>query len=654
MKGSAWMRGKISLFLVVILLFTIGAPVVANSITIADTNLKSAIQEELNITSGELTSEQLSKLYDLDGTNRGIKSLAGLENASELTNLSLSNNLITDISPINNLTKLNWLELGNNRISSLSSLTKHTSLVGLDVSNNLVSDITPLSGLTNLAVVNLMNNQITNLSALSKLSNLQGLYLSKNKISNISPLATLNITDGEITLANNLITDISPLSQIKVSKALSLDISFNQIKSLEPLKNITNVTKLLAANNQITSLQYMSTLKSIHTLDVGFNNLTSLNGLNLTSSTTHYNLSFNNNKITAVTQLSYIRKGDIDLSNNLIKDLSPLKNMQSGSLYLTGNPLNSTSLSIIQTLRDRGVQVEFEAVKPTVTRLSGKDRFGTAIAVARAGWTTANTVIIARGYDFPDALAAAPLAYKLNAPILLTQTAGLTADTKKLISDLRAKNAIILGGPLVVSKTVETELKGAGVTSIERLAGKNRYETASLIAAKLGGTPDTAVVAYGYDFPDALAAASYAARNGYPILLTAKDSIPAETSKMLVGKKRTIVVGGEGVVSKAVFSKLPGAQRISGTTRFETAANLVEQLNLTANKVYIANGRNFPDALAGSVLAAKENAPMLLVEQNSLPTATKDILVSRYTKSVVILGGTGVVTDTVKKLIENP
>lgn len=75
--------------------------------------------------------------------------------------------------------------------------------------------------------------------------------------------------------------------------------------------------------------------------------------------------------------------------------------------------------------------------RPTfVKRLAGLDRYETAVQVSKQGWDTAETVIIVRGDDFADALAAAPLAYKYNAPILLTQTDSLNTDTKKKLSVL--------------------------------------------------------------------------------------------------------------------------------------------------------------------------------------------------------------------------
>jgi putative cell wall-binding protein len=289
----------------------------------------------------------------------------------------------------------------------------------------------------------------------------------------------------------------------------------------------------------------------------------------------------------------------------------------------------------------------------TVERISGATRMDTAVEIAKKGWQSANTVVIATGYDFPDALAGSPLAYKLNAPILLTNSNGLSDSTKQEISDLKSTNAVILGGMSAVSSDVEQQLKSLGITNIERLAGSNRFETASMIAAKIGGNPSTAILADGYNYPDALSIASYAAQNGYPILLTRTDALPSETNNQLAGKTKTIVVGGEAAVSNNVLNSVSGAERISGATRFETGANLITQLQLSTDKVFIATGRNFADALTGSVLAAKEKAPMLLVEQNFIPDPINNLFVSKGIASVDILGGNTAVSDSVENNLKN-
>nr|WP_286170832.1 cell wall-binding repeat-containing protein [Bacillus sp. NTK071] len=285
----------------------------------------------------------------------------------------------------------------------------------------------------------------------------------------------------------------------------------------------------------------------------------------------------------------------------------------------------------------------------TVTRLEGPNRYDTAVAISKKGWSTSNTVILTTGINFPDALAGAPLAYKENAPILLTQQNKLTEVTKTELKRLKAKKVIILGSDDVVSKSINTTIKGMGI-STERIGGKDRYETAALIAKKLYSSK--AVLAYGLNFPDALAIAPYAARNGIPILLTKTDSLPTYTKTALKGKSSAIIVGSSDVVSKKVESSLSvsSVKRYGGDNRYDTAKLIIENLKLGTNSAYVATGLNFPDALAGSALAAKHNAPILLVNGNKMPDSTKS-LISKY-KSFTLLGGSDVVGNEIKKILE--
>ncbi|WP_211654847.1 Ig-like domain-containing protein [Planococcus alpniumensis] len=280
-------------------------------------------------------------------------------------------------------------------------------------------------------------------------------------------------------------------------------------------------------------------------------------------------------------------------------------------------------------------------------RISGTDRYTTAIAISKEGWKTANTVILATAGDFPDALAGGPLAYQENAPILLTRTKALNVETKEEIERLGAKKVIILGSKGAVSAEAETELKKMGLVT-ERLGGKTRFETAALIAGKMDS--DQAVIANGLNFPDVLSVSSYAAKNGVPILLTRTDRLPDETKAALDGISSTYVIGSTGVVSKAVSDSLPKPTRFGGKDRYETGYEVATKLKLGTDKAYIATGSNFPDALAGSVLAAKNNAPILLVRPQQIPEATNKQLASYDGFS--IFGGTGAVSDSVKKHLD--
>ncbi|TLS38458.1 cell wall-binding repeat-containing protein [Pseudalkalibacillus caeni] len=281
-------------------------------------------------------------------------------------------------------------------------------------------------------------------------------------------------------------------------------------------------------------------------------------------------------------------------------------------------------------------------------RISGKDRFEVATNISNSGWSTSSkTVILANYNTFADALAAAPLAYKYDAPILLTAPNKLTGQTKDEIKRLSPDQVIIIGGPGSVSDQVISEVKQVSANiAVDRIGGKDRFEVAHNIADKLGSS-SKAVVVNGLKFPDALAIAPYAAKNGMPILLTTDNRIPAETKEALQGASETLIVGGEGSVSKSVEDQLASPNRIAGKDRYEVAANVIRVLNMPAEKAYLSNGLTFADALTGSVLAAKNNSPLLLTRPDTLPASTEKVVNEKGINDVTILGGTGSVREDI-------
>jgi len=113
-----------------------------------------------------------------------------------------------------------------------------------------------------------------------------------------------------------------------------------------------------------------------------------------------------------------------------------------------------------------------------------------------------------------------------------------------------------------------------------------------------------------------------------------------------------VILGGSGVVSDAVASKLATVApvvRVAGADRNSTAA-AISQLGNTppATVVYIATNSNFPDALAGGVLATVDGGPILLVSPTALPSATVNELIRLGPASIVILGGEGAVSESVR------
>ncbi|WP_235728242.1 cell wall-binding repeat-containing protein [Metabacillus indicus] len=285
-------------------------------------------------------------------------------------------------------------------------------------------------------------------------------------------------------------------------------------------------------------------------------------------------------------------------------------------------------------------------------RIAGEDRYETAAAISKEGFAGgADTVVIARGDQFPDALTGAPLAYKLNAPILLSSPSKVPDATLNELKRLKAKKAVILGGPAAINETVKKEIEKLGMTT-ERIYGDTRYETSVKVAEKLGASKEQAIIATGKNFPDALAIAPYAAEKGYPILLTAPDKLSDKVTGYLQGVKSTIVIGGPDAIGTLVESKLPKPERISGATRYDTAAQILRTKYDKNSHIYISTGRKFADALTGSVLAAKNSSAIYLTKPDELPEGSDRLIAEKQMKSFNVYGGNAAVTDGVVSQLE--
>lgn len=296
------------------------------------------------------------------------------------------------------------------------------------------------------------------------------------------------------------------------------------------------------------------------------------------------------------------------------------------------------------------------------SRLAGDNRFKTAVEISKAEFTTAKTVILANGMNYADALAGVPLAKKLDAPILLTNTKSLDVSTADEIKRLKAEKVIILGGEGAVSADVEKSLQNMGLTT-ERIAGKTRFGTATAIAEKLNSDPTEVFFVYGLNYADALSVSPVAALKNAPIIyLTQDGELNADTAAYLEkikGKVKTAyVIGGEGVISNDMMNKavsalrLKTAARIWGANRYSTCieVNKAFASALTGKVMCVATGLNFPDALAGGVLAAKKAAPLFLTA-NSLSDEQTAYLKAKELNCIYVFGGTGAVSDdTVDKI----
>ena len=261
--------------------------------------------------------------------------------------------------------------------------------------------------------------------------------------------------------------------------------------------------------------------------------------------------------------------------------------------------------------------------RPETGRIDGRDRIETAINISRENYKKAKTVIVVRHDLFPDSMTASVLAKLKDAPILLNPTDKLDSRVGDEIKRLGAEEVIIVGGENSVSERVREDLKAYDADkNVERIAGADRYGTSEMVAKRvvgITGKKNTGVVASGQVFPDALSVGTFASREGYPILLVKKDSVPSQIQDAIKDLEinKTYIAGGTNTISKSTEAKLPNVvERMAGNTRYETSVAIAKSKFGTSKEAYIASGEEFADALVISPISGKFNRPTLLVSRN--------------------------------------
>ncbi len=299
---------------------------------------------------------------------------------------------------------------------------------------------------------------------------------------------------------------------------------------------------------------------------------------------------------------------------------------------------------------------------PTIERLGGADRIETAILTSRDAFPGASTnVVITTANNFADALAGAPLAAHLEAPLLITGPDGLDARVAAEIERLGASRAWILGGTAAVPAVVETDLTQAGIVTT-RIGGGDRFQTAVLIAEAIGS--GNAFMVEGNDFASALAASAVGALVGRPVLLTPADQVAPSVRAFLEGGLiRDIRLVGDAV-SDGVMSSLAvinpditDVERTAGADALETSAMMASlgiEIGQDETDYWVTTVENWPDALGAAAAAAVDEGVMLQVPSDSLGAPATDLLElkSDRIENIRIVGGTAALAPAVVEEIK--
>ncbi|PWL97499.1 MAG: hypothetical protein DBY04_06220 [Clostridiales bacterium] len=290
--------------------------------------------------------------------------------------------------------------------------------------------------------------------------------------------------------------------------------------------------------------------------------------------------------------------------------------------------------------------------KPESGRVHGKDRVETAIEISKKYFGQANTVIVVDRKDFPDAMTASVLSKLLKAPILLTDTNKLDPRVAAEIQRLGAKDVIVVGGNKSVSEAVKKELAKFDKDTVERIYGRDRYETSAQVARRVVGITGKlghGVVASGQVFADALTVSPYASRQGYPILLVRANNLPKSVKDAIteLAINKVTIAGGYTTVNKSLEASLPTvAERLSGRTRYETAIDIATK-KFNTNKIFLANGEHWMDALVIGPVGGILDMPILLTQANSAPQSLKDYIAKERIQKITAIGGTSMVSEKV-------
>ena len=281
----------------------------------------------------------------------------------------------------------------------------------------------------------------------------------------------------------------------------------------------------------------------------------------------------------------------------------------------------------------------------STSHIGSSDKYATSLSTADAlkkqlGFSRFNTMIVACGTNFADALSGSYLAAKTNAPILLVDTSNMnSSSTKNCINYIKNNltsggTVYVLGGTAAISGSFDSALSGLNV---KRLAGATRYETNLAILQEAGASSEDLLICSGKNFPDSISASATAR----PILLAGDSLSDAQKSYLKnSATKKLYIIGGDAAVNTTVESQLKSfgkaMSRLSGATRHETSVLVAETFfGAHCDTVVLATSQDFADGLVAAPLAVAKRAPLVLTTTGNSAASTYLTKVSAMTRVAV-------------------
>lgn len=319
----------------------------------------------------------------------------------------------------------------------------------------------------------------------------------------------------------------------------------------------------------------------------------------------------------------------------------------------------ASELEVSTVLRDLINGKEVVAARRNV--LAGQNRFDTAIAISKERFEkadSANAVVLVGQYSIVDGLAAAPFAKAVNAPVLFSRFDSIDKNTVEEIGRLlgkdSAKKVYIVGGENTISAKVHDQLVKELNYRVERIEGRDRYETSRKLADKLSATTNrtssSVEIVGGRAEADAMSISAVAARDLAPIIVVPQKQLDYATKEYLNKNYKTGVdyniIGGVNSVSAQVEKDLvaitdheKGVKRFAGDNRQLTNAEVISAFYNKAEGLFVAKSdtKSLVDALAAAPLAGEKKYPILLATkklEDDQKTALRNHVVGYHQQKV--------------------
>lgn len=262
------------------------------------------------------------------------------------------NHFIQDAEPISRLTNIEFLDMSDSKIDDLSPLYGLHNLKSLNVKNTVISDLSALSNLKNLKELNIENTDVKSLKPLYDLSNLSIIYADGSKINSDEAIGlkkqqrqltvvyqtdNLRMWWGNLDLSwreifnSHLLCDSNPTAQQLQSivdiEEVNVDPT-NVVYSLEPLRQMAFLKKLIINNNQIQDLTPLSDKEYLEVLSVSGNPVDNI--IPLANSHSLKNLNIENTPVSDLTPIASLKNVKVlNIGGTSVRNLKPLADYQS-------------------------------------------------------------------------------------------------------------------------------------------------------------------------------------------------------------------------------------------------------------------------------------------------------------------------------------